>query len=414
VGKEISMGKTKFLVMIGLVVVLVAATLLSGACAAPAPEGVKVIKIGSVGPLSGAGAPWGLPEDRGLRMLVDEINAAGGLTVGGETYTFVVISADTKFTVEGAAAAAQKLVTQDEVQYVIGGIDKHETMSLQSVFEPAGVIHFHDGWGAGIVHPEAPHSFRIPGTPCEFMPAYAERMLEAYPNATRWALMAYDTPGMHEDYSWTRSYLEGMGLEVVAEEYFAFDALDFYSLLNKLMDLEVTCIECVATIPQMGLIVKQARELGYTGPFADPAPTAASDIVDIAGLEYANDYVSCMTITSGPLATPEAKAFREEYINSFGVWESNVLDISVAFQIILEAMKEADSVEVEDVLAVLHAGGPFDTIFGPALICGEELHGVNCQVFMTIAPHKIQNGELVPIAAMTAEEQLEALEKFLP
>lgn len=405
------MSKSKFLVMIGLIVVLVVALML-GACTAGTPAGTNVIKIGSVGPLSGEGAAWGLPEDRGLRMLVDTVNAAGGITVGGETYTFVVVSADTKFTVEGAAAAAQKLVTQDKVQYVIGGIDKHESMSLQSVFEPAGVIHFHDAWGDDIVIPEAPHSFRIPATPHEFTPLYIGNLMELYPDATKWALVSYDTPGMRECYAQTRLYLEAMGLEVV-EEYFSFDCLEFYPLINQLLDLGITAIQPVGTIPQLGLIVKQSRELGYTGIFADPAPTAATDIVAIAGIEAAEGYVCLMAVTEGPMATPEARAFHDEYVDSFGVWESNILDISIAFQIIVEAMKAADSVEVEDVLAVLHAGGPFDTLLGPALIGGEELHGINCQVFIPLAAHQVQNGELVPLFSMSAEDQLEAMKDVI-
>jgi branched-chain amino acid transport system substrate-binding protein len=183
--------------------------------------------------------------------------------------------------------------------------------------------------------------------------------------------------------------------------------------MTNLMDLGVTAIQPVGTIPQLGLIVKQGRDLGYTGIFADPAPTAAADIVAIAGAEAAEGYISVMAVTEGPLATPEARAFHEEYVESYGVWESNVLDLSVMFQVIVDAMKAADSVEVEDVLPVLHAGGPFDTLFGPVMIGGEELHGIDCQVFIPLAAHQVQNGELVPLFNMSAEDQIATMLEYL-
>lgn len=409
------MGKTKLVVVGGLVMVLVAALLVGSACAAPAPVGAKVIKIGAPGALSGMAAPWGLPEDRGLRMQVDEVNAAGGLTVGGETYTFVVISGDTKFSVEGAAAVSHRLVTVDKVKYAVGGIDKHETLTLQSTFEPAGVIHFHDGWGSGIVHPEAPHSFRTPPAPQTFTPAVLSYILQAYPEATRWGLVGYDTPGIHECSANVTPYFGTIGLEIAAEEYYAFDTVEFYPLITKLMDAGVNALYVTgATPPQAGLLLKQAREKGYTGLFFFPAPLSAKDIVGISGVEAAEGAISLMAITSGDLATPEARAFRQAYIDSYGQWESNVVDISVGFQIILEAMKEADSIEVEKVLPVLHAGGPFDTLLGPVLIGGEELFGTPNECFIPLAPHVIRNGESVPEALLTAEYQVEMLLKYLP
>lgn len=408
------MGKTKLLVVVGLIVVLVVALLL-GACPAPAPEGAKVIKIGAPGALSGFAAGWGLPEDRGLRMMVDEVNAAGGITIGGETYTFVVISADTRFSVEGAASAAHKLVTEDKIKYAVGGIDKHETLTLQSIFEPAGVIHFHDGWGSGIVSSEAPHSFRTPPAPHTFTPSVHSYLLEAFPNAKRWSMLGYDTPGIHESNANITSYFDALGLELVSEEWYALDAVEFYPIITKLIEAEVDAVEIVGSTPaQAGLFIKQAYEKGYDGLIFYPAPLSATDVVNIASVEAAEGVMSALEVTTGDMATPEAKAFREAYIGSYGRWESNVIGISIGFQIIVDAMKKAGSVEVEDVLPVLHAGGPFDTVLGPVLIGGEELFGINGECFIPMALQVIRNGEMVPMKLFTAEYQKEMLKKYLP
>lgn len=408
------MSKTKLLVGITLIAVLAAMLLTGGACAKPAPEGVKVIKIGAPGALSGFAAGWGLPEDRGLRMMVDEVNAAGGITIGGETYTFVVVSADTKFTVEGATSAAHKLVTADKIKYAVGGIDKHETLSMQSIFEPAGVIHFHDGWGSGIVSSEAPHSFRTPPAPHTFTPSVHSYMLEVFPDAKRWSMLGYDTPGIRESNANISSYFDALGLELVSEEWYALDAVEFYPIIDRLIENKVDAVEIVGSTPtQSCLFVKQAYEKGYDGLIFYPAPLSATDVVDIAGVEAAEGVMSAVEVTTGDMATPEAQAFRKAYVESYGRWESNVIGISIGFQIIVDAMKKADSVEVEDVLPVLHAGGPFDTLLGPVLIGGKELFGVNGECFIPMPLQVIRNGEMVPMKLFTAEYQIEMLLKYL-
>jgi branched-chain amino acid transport system substrate-binding protein len=215
---------------------------------------------------------------------------------------------------------------------------------------------------------------------------------------------------MRECYTQMEPYFEPMGLELVAVEYFDFEAVEFYPLLNELIDLGVDAIIPTSEGAQRGLFVKQARELGYDGLFVDPAPIAASDIIDIAGEEASEGYFTCGAATFGDMATPEANEFYNAYITSYGQWEANVIDVAIFFQVLVNAMQTADSVEVEDVLAVLHTGGPFDSILGPIYIGGLEAYGTNNQVFVPLAVQQIQNGELVNLQLMTAEAQLESFE----
>jgi branched-chain amino acid transport system substrate-binding protein len=407
------MNKTKLVVIGGMVMVLVAALVAGNACVAPVPAGGKIIKIGAPGPLSGMAAAWGLPEDRGLRMLVDKINTAGGLTVGGETYSFVVVSADTQFTVEGAAAAAHKLVDMDKVKYAIGGIDKHESLSLQAIFEPAGVIHFHDAWGDDIVKASAPHSFRIPPSPQDFTPAIFDWLKTNRPDLTRVFLTGYDTPGIRETNAESKAYMSKMGFELVGEDYFPFDSTEFYPMISRYSaaDAQIVWIGG-ATVPQDALLAKQAKEKGFQGILLHPAPVSAEDLLALAG-PGAEGFMNLMAVSDGPLATPEAKAFSQDYVQAYGKWESNVFDISAAFEILTDAMKKADSVDVEKVLSVLHGGGPFDTMFGPARISGENLYGVNCQVFMPLGLNEVKGGALTTLVVLTADKQLELLDKWI-
>jgi len=50
-----------------------------------------VLKIGVPQPLSGGGAPWGVPVDRAVRLAAEDINTAGGIKADGKTYQIKVI-----------------------------------------------------------------------------------------------------------------------------------------------------------------------------------------------------------------------------------------------------------------------------------------------------------------------------------
>ena len=84
-------------------VVLRAALAAALLLASPVLATAEVIKIGLSGPMSGAGASWGLLAEWAAKQAADEINKEGGVKVDGKTYTFEAIAYDNKYTAsEGA------------------------------------------------------------------------------------------------------------------------------------------------------------------------------------------------------------------------------------------------------------------------------------------------------------------------
>src|SRR5258708_20974915 len=76
------------------------------------------IRIGEFGSLTGAQATFGVSTDNGIKMAVEEINAAGG--INGKTLK--VISYDDQGKPEEEAVVVTKLITQDRVQVVFGEV----------------------------------------------------------------------------------------------------------------------------------------------------------------------------------------------------------------------------------------------------------------------------------------------------
>jgi branched-chain amino acid transport system substrate-binding protein len=93
------------------------------------------IKIGFIGPLTGDAAAYGVDTLNGVKMQVEQINAAGGIS--GRMVELV--AEDGKCAGADAATAAQKLVNVDKVVAIIGGQCSGETLAAAPIVNAAMV-----------------------------------------------------------------------------------------------------------------------------------------------------------------------------------------------------------------------------------------------------------------------------------
>ena len=68
----------------------------------------KTLTVGMNIPMTGDYAPWGLPGLYGCEIIVNNINAAGGVTIGGETYDLSIASYDHGYDTEKSSAGFQE------------------------------------------------------------------------------------------------------------------------------------------------------------------------------------------------------------------------------------------------------------------------------------------------------------------
>ncbi len=157
-----------------------AAFMVAGATVAPAQE---TLKIGGVGPLSGGGTAWGLAAQRGMEIAIDEINAAGGFKADGKTYKLELIMYDDQYTGAGGKAAAERLVNQDKVKFIIGPVGSPPALALISVTNPAKVLALTNGYAPQILKNDTkdPYNFRIYPTNLEFGPPLIKWLKENAP-----------------------------------------------------------------------------------------------------------------------------------------------------------------------------------------------------------------------------------------
>jgi branched-chain amino acid transport system substrate-binding protein len=97
--------------------ILCAAVLASTGSTASAQD---VVKIGQIEAQTGTYATYGWMGHQGAKMAIEEINRAGGFTVGNQTYKLQLISPDTRGNPQDALIQLKQMVEQEKVRYVFG------------------------------------------------------------------------------------------------------------------------------------------------------------------------------------------------------------------------------------------------------------------------------------------------------
>ncbi|MBL8344655.1 MAG: branched-chain amino acid ABC transporter substrate-binding protein [Rubrivivax sp.] len=96
-----------------------------------------VVKIGHVGPTSGAIAHLGKDNENGARLAIEELNAKG-VMIGGKKVKFELLAEDDAADPKQGTAAAQKLV-DSKVQGVVGHLNSGTSIPASKIYSDAGI-----------------------------------------------------------------------------------------------------------------------------------------------------------------------------------------------------------------------------------------------------------------------------------
>ena len=381
--------------------VLGAALLLGVAGAAPAPA-QEVLKFGGVGPLSGGGTAWGLAAQRGMELAVEDLNAAGGVKAGGKTYRLELIMYDDQYTGQGGKAAAERLVNQDKVKFIIGPVGSPPALGLISVTNPAKVLALTDGYAPQILKNDTPdpYNFRIYNTNIEFGPPLIKWIKENVPEIKKIGLLApNDAVGQSVAGPLAEDYRK-QGFEVVLD-LFERGTKEFTPLILRMMAQKVDAFEFDGNSPgDAGLMLKQIRQAGFRGNVMQVGGPAIDEIMEIAG-PAAEGFLSYDIFDWD---TPAGVRLRAAYEKKYGKGIINVFMPAFYHAVLLlaESIKRADSIETDKVRTALETTGGYDAgVYGPIKWTGKESYGVNRQMMIPYYMSQVKGGKIVKRAKFT-------------
>ena len=133
-----------------------AAQLLVPCCSAA--EDAQPIKIGAIFSVTGPASFLGAPEAKTAKMLVDKINASGGVL--GQKLELII--KDSGGSPEKAVSFAKQLIEEDKVLAIIGPSTSGETMQIKKLCEENQMILVSCAAADAIVNPLAKYVFKTP------------------------------------------------------------------------------------------------------------------------------------------------------------------------------------------------------------------------------------------------------------
>ena len=169
-------------------------------------------------------------------------------------------------------------------------------------------------------------------------------------------------------------------------------------MFTKIISLKPEMIDLGSTSPATaGLMVRQARELGYKGLFIKTGGAGPKDIVAAAGKEAAENMVSILYADS---KNPGYQRVADAYKKTVGQ-DPNEIVISFydATSVLLQAIQKAgDAADTSKVAAAFAKALPMKSAQGDMLtLGGKAASGVDTQIMSTMYIGVIKNGEPVVV-----------------
>lgn len=240
------------------------------------------IVIGHFGSLTGGTATFGTSTKEGIDLAVKEINDAGGVL--GKKIR--VIHEDDQSKPTEATNAVIKLINQDNVVALIGEVASTRSLAAAPTANENRIPMLSPASTNPKVTEVGPYIFRS----CFIDPFQGSAMAnfamasEKGPKAKKFAIL-YD---VRNDYSTglREFFIETVkknGGTIVADEAFAEGAFDFNAQLTKIKAANPDAIYCPGYYTEVGLICRQARQLGITAPLLGGDGWDSEKLFEIGG-----------------------------------------------------------------------------------------------------------------------------------
>ncbi|MGB9722020.1 MAG: ABC transporter substrate-binding protein [bacterium] len=303
----------------------------------------NVIKIGLVAPLTGDVKTFGESTKNGYLLAIEEVNAQGGIN-GKQIKTFIQ---DDKNDPTEAQNAGSKLINQDGVKLIIGSVSSKCSIPLAQVCQDASIV---------MITPTSTNpkvTIRDDGSRKDFIfracfidpfqgrvaAKFALENLKAKTTAILYDVGNDYVKGLAEFYR--DNFTQGGGQVLVYESY-QKDDTDFSALLTKVKQANPDILYIPDYYNKVGLIAKQARQLGVKSILMGGDGWDSPEMLKIAGDAIAGGYFTNHYSPDDP--RPEVQEWVKKYLAKYGSSPDALATLGYdATCLLLEAIKNANS-----------------------------------------------------------------------
>jgi len=311
-----------------------------------------VIKIGSIGPLTGDQQAIGVDEKNGVDLAIAEANAAGGVTVGGKTYTLQIDAKDDQHDPQLAVTGAQQLA-DDGVVAVVGHLNSGASIPASAIYHDKGITQISpSATNPKLTHQGFNNVFRVVGQDISQGKADADFMVKTL-GCKKVGIVDDKTAYGQGLADYVNTGVSSAGGTVVGREHTTDKDTDFTAQLTSLKGKSPDVIFFGGIYPQGGPMAAQIKKLGMTNvPLVGGDGIHSGKFIELAGDNKDGNFAS----DAGPDNTLIAgfADFNSRYKAKFG---QDVVQYAPeaydAANIIINAIKQAgpDKGKIRDAVA---------------------------------------------------------------
>lgn len=345
---------------------LVALIVLSGLFAGCTPKSAEPAKptevvIGVYEPMTGAQAAGGVQTMQGVNLAYEQKKEVLGVPIR-------MVLVDNRSDKAEAATAMTRLIEQEKAIAVVGSYGSSNSMAGGEVSEKAGI----PVMGCSPTNPLVTEGKKYYFRAC-FIDPFQGRVMAKYAfenGITKVAIIQ----NISQDYSvglaafFRQSWKELTGSEdgIVAEAAYQDGDQDFTAQLSAIKDAEA--IYAPGYFGDAALLMKQAREMGFTGLFMGSDAWEAPELISIAGLA-SEGAVFSSHYSAEAATTPASKPFVDAFIAKYNETPSAMAALGYdAYMLVVDAIERANSFKPEDIRNAIAATKDFPGVTGSITI----------------------------------------------
>lgn len=250
----------------------------------------ETLKIGAIFSTSGPSSFLGVPEERGLKLKVDEINKAGG--INGRKLE--IVQYDSEGNTTKAAQLARRLIESDKVLVIIGPSSSGESLQVLPIANELKTPMVSHAGTEKMTNPVTPWVFNTPPTDR----VVASHLLGVFKKRgiTQLALLSAADGFGQSGANVVKELAPKYGVTIARHEEFNRTDADMTAQVLKAKDSPAQAMLVWSAFPAPTIIAKNAAAVGYAKPIYNSFAAASKDLLVQAGPAAEGSFVSSMRL----------------------------------------------------------------------------------------------------------------------
>ncbi len=218
----------------------------------------KPLKIGITSDASGQYANSGASDRRGMMMAIEEFNAKGGV-LGRKVET---IHLDTETTPATGSRVAERLITRDEVSFLIGAVSSGVANAISQVAQKYGTVYLNTNSSSPTESGKNCHRVKFvwDGNGTNFAKAAVRNAMKTY--GDNWLLLTNDYVWGHNTSAATRKLVDAEGGKIMDEIMVPQGTRDFSAILLKVQQAKPQVVAAAVGGDDQKAMRQQVAQLG--------------------------------------------------------------------------------------------------------------------------------------------------------